>query len=99
MLLFGAVELIKNTNFEKYKYSRYGIGFDRPGTFSFSIGGLGCNVIIFRVDMSSSILVNNKKKYILILFEGLTEGLDDAIFTTEKKSIQLILLWLERKLV
>ena len=62
MLSFGAVELIKNTNFEKYKYSRYGAGFDRPGTFSFSIGGLGCNVVIFRVDMSSSILVNNKKK-------------------------------------
>ena len=36
-----------------YKYSGYGIGFDRKG--SYSIGNeVGRNVIIFGVDMSSS---------------------------------------------
>ena len=27
--LFGAVRLIKNADIDKYKYSGYGIGFDR----------------------------------------------------------------------
>ena len=35
--------------------------------------------------MSSSVHVNNKKKYILILGEGLTQGLDDRKLTAEKK--------------
>ena len=30
--LFGAVELTKNANIDKYEYSGYGIGFDRKGT-------------------------------------------------------------------
>ena len=29
--LFGAVSLTKNADFDKYKYSGYGIGFDRLG--------------------------------------------------------------------
>ena len=33
--LFCAVSLTKNADFNKYKYSGYGIGFDRHGTFSF----------------------------------------------------------------
>ena len=50
-----------------------------------SIGnGFGENVIIFGVDMSSSVHVDNKKKDILILGEGPTQ--------LQKKSIQLILL-------
>ena len=44
--------------------------------------GFGKNVKIFGVDMSFSVHVNNKKKDILILSEGLTQGLDD---TTLKK--------------
>ena len=31
--LFGAVKLTKNADIDKYKYSRYGIGFDLRGTF------------------------------------------------------------------
>ena len=33
--LFGAVTLTKNTDIDKYKYSGYGIGFDKKGSFSF----------------------------------------------------------------
>ena len=43
-------------------YSGFGIGFDRDGSFSFSGTGLGRNVIIFRVDMSSSTTIDNRKK-------------------------------------
>ena len=59
--LFGAVTLIKNADIEKYKYSGYGIGFDRRSSFSFG-GGFGQNVLIFGVDMSTSIQIDNKKK-------------------------------------
>ena len=33
--LFGLVSLTKNADINKYKYSGYGIGFDRHGSFSF----------------------------------------------------------------
>ena len=59
--LFGSVKLTKNTNIDKYGYSGYGIGFDRRA--SFSIGNdTGGNVLIFGVEMSSSLLIGNKKK-------------------------------------
>ena len=60
--LFGAVTLTKNTDINKYKCSGYGIGFDRQGNFSFPGNGLGRNVIIFGVDMSSSTKIDNRKK-------------------------------------
>ena len=65
--LFGAVKLTKNADIDKYGYSGYGIGFDRHGSFSFPGTGLGRNVIIFGVDMSSSRKIDNRRKDILIL--------------------------------
>ena len=45
--------MTKNADIDKYKYSGYGIEFDRKG--SYSIGHeVGRNMIIFGVDMSSS---------------------------------------------
>ena len=58
--LFGAVKLTKNADIDKYKYFGHGIGFDRCGTFSVPSGGFGQNVIIFGVDVSSSVRVDNK---------------------------------------
>ena len=46
----------------------------------------GRNVINFGVDMSSSVHAENKKKDILILGEGPTQGLDDTTLTAEKKN-------------
>ena len=60
--LFGAFTLTKNADIDKYGYSGYGIGFDRRGSFSFPGGGYGQNVLIFRVDMSFSAHIDNKKK-------------------------------------
>ena len=48
--------------------------------------------------MSSSVHVHNKKKDILILGEGPTQGLDDTTLTAEK-SIQLILLKITKTFV
>ena len=45
--------------------------------------GFGQNVLIFRVDMSSSAHVDNKKKDILVLGKGPTQGLEHTL-TAEK---------------
>ena len=42
--LFGALSLTKHADIEQYKYSGYGIGFDRKGEFSFG-NGIGRNVM------------------------------------------------------
>ena len=56
--LFGAVKLTKHVDVNKYKYSGYGIGFDRK--VFYAIGAeIGRNVIIFGVDMSSSSFIDN----------------------------------------
>ena len=39
---------------------------------------MGKNVIFFGADMSSSMHIDNRKKDILILDEGSTQGLDDT---------------------
>ena len=81
--MFGAATLTKNADIDKYGYSGYGIVFDRKTTFSFPDDGFGQNVIIFGVDMSSSVHVDNKKKDILILGIGPTQGLEHTL-TGEK---------------
>ena len=85
--LFGAVNLTKNTDIDEYKYSGYGIGFDRRSNFWFSSGGFGQNIIIFGVNMSSSAHVDNKKKDILILGKGPTQGLEHTLTDERMYSI------------
>ena len=80
--LFGAVSLTKNNDIDKYKYYGYGIGFDGKGKFSVG-NGFDRNCIIIGIDMSSSEHVDNKKKDILILGDGPTQGLDGTTLTAE----------------
>ena len=80
---FGAVTLTKNADVNKYRYSGYGTGFDRRSSFLFSRGGFGQNVLIFESDKSSSTHINNKKKDILVLGKGPTQGLEQTL-TAEK---------------
>ena len=87
--LFGAVTLTKNTNIDKYWYSGYGIGFDRRSSFSFTSGGFGQNVLIFGVGMSASVHIDNKKKDILVLGRGPTQGLEHALTAGEMYSISI----------
>ena len=93
--LFGAVTLTKNADIEKYKYSGYGIGFNRRSSFSFPSGGFGQNVLIFGADMSSFIHNDNKKKDILVLGRGPTQGSESTLtikyFTITKKKCCLSL--------
>ena len=80
--LFRAVSLTKNAGGDKYKYSGYGIAFDRK--LSFPGGRYGQNVIIFGTDMNSSTHVDNKGKDVLILGIGPMQGLGEHSLTAEK---------------
>ena len=71
--LFGAVSLSKNVDIDQYKYSGYGIGFDRGGEFSLG-NGLRRNCIIFGADLSSSSHANNKKIIFLLLLKFCTRN-------------------------
>ena len=73
----------KNADVDKYAYSGYGTGFDRRSTFSFPGSGFGQNVLIFGADMSSSAHLDNKKKDVLVLGIGPTQGLEHTL-TVEK---------------
>ena len=73
----------KNADIDKYGYSGYGTWFDRKSIFSFPGGGFGQNVLIFGADMSSSAHIYNRKKDILVLGKGPTQGLEHTL-TAEK---------------
>ena len=79
--LFGEVNITKNADPGKYKYSGYGIGFDSCSLFSCK-SDCGKNVIIFGADMTSSVHANNKTKNILVLGQDHTE-LNDKTLTAE----------------
>ena len=51
--LFGLVSLVKHIDPDNYKYSGYDIEFDAKVTFLKKYSGIGKNVIILSVDMSS----------------------------------------------
>ena len=53
--------------------------------FSWPDGSGGKKVIIFGADMNLSVHVDNKKKDILVLGEGPTQGLDNTTITAEVK--------------
>ena len=80
--LFSAAKLKKHVYVDLYKYSRYDIVFDGKGPYS--IGNkIGRNVVIFGVDISSSLKIDNKGKYILILGIGPTQGLGEHFLTAK----------------
>ena len=84
-LLIWRCKLAKNADPDKYVYSGYGIGLDSRSEFSLTDGSVGKNIIIFEVDMSSSVHIENKDKDILTLGEGTTQGLDNTTLTAEAK--------------
>ena len=86
---FGAITLTKNEDIDKYKHSGYGIGFDRRPSFSFPSGGFGQNRFIFGVGMSSSAHIDNKKKGILVIGKGPTQGIEHTLTAEEMYSINL----------
>ena len=82
---FGGAEVAKNADPDKYSYSCYGIGFDTRTEFSLPDYSLGKNVVIFGVDMSLSLHIDNEGKDILILGKGPIQGLDGTTLTAETR--------------
>ena len=79
------MKLTKNYNPDKYGYSGYDIGIDVCSQFTLTDRTRGDNVIIFGVDNSSSVHVDNKNMDIVALGEGLTQGLNDTKITGKAK--------------
>ena len=86
--MFGAVKLTKNADPDKYKYTGYIIGFYSRSEFSLPDGSMGKNVIIFKVDMGSSIDIDNKEKDIFILDRSPTQRLDNFTLAAEELIFQ-----------
>ena len=61
--------LTKNADPDKYVYSGYGIGFNLCWEFSLTDGSVDKNIIIFGVDMSSSVHIGNKRKNFYFLLK------------------------------
>ena len=60
----GFIRLNKNADSDK---KNYGIGFDSRSLSLLHDGSMGRNVIIFRADLNSSVHIDNKGKYLIIL--------------------------------
>ena len=71
-LFTGNVKITKNGYPDKYSYSGYGVDFDSFSLFSIPIFDWGKNAIIFGVDISLSVHIDNKHKDILVLGKGPT---------------------------
>ena len=82
--LHGGIKLSKNADADKYVYSGYGIEFGSRSLFSLTNFALGKNVIILELIWAHQcLLITKKKKDILILGKGPTQGLDDTKLTVK----------------
>ena len=85
--LFGGLKLTKIACPDKYSCSGYGIQFDTSAYHSLPDGSIGKNVYIFRVDMRSSVHINDKGNDILVLSKGSTQRLNHTLTTETQYSI------------
>ena len=82
--LFGSMQITKNAVTSKYKYKGYGICFDEGGNFSKGNISNGKNVLIFGVDESSLVHVNNKANNIYVMGDLFVQGINDTTLYAEK---------------
>ena len=80
---FRGFKLTKNVDPGKYVYSGYGIGLNLRSEFPLPDSSVDQNDNTFGVDMNSSMHIDNKKKDILILRKGPTQGFEDITLIAE----------------
>ena len=68
--LFGTINLTKNADPDKYRYSGYDIAFNALPNFWLTDSSWSKNVIIFGINNSSSARFDIEKNHILVLGEG-----------------------------
>ena len=83
--LFGGVKLAKNTDINTYILVMV-LDWFCVHNFHYLTVARVKNVIIFGVNMISYVHIDNKKKDILILDKGPTQGLDDIALTAEAQN-------------
>ena len=89
--LFGAMKITKNTDSSKNNYTGYGLCFDEGGEFGHTVSQgnfdrttYAKNVIIFGVDMSSSIHATNRANNIYVMGKEFIQGINDTTIYVEK---------------
>ena len=89
--LFGAMKITKNTDSSKNYYTGYGLCFDEGGEFGHTVrqGNFdritnAKNVIMFGVDMSSSINTTNRANNIYVVGKDFIQGINDTTIYAEK---------------
>ena len=89
--LFGAMKITKNTDSSKNTYTGYGLCFDEGGEFGHTVrqGNFdrttnAKNVIIFGVDMSSSIHATNRANNIHVMGKDFIQGINGTTIYAEK---------------
>ena len=89
--LFGAMQITKNTDTNKYNYKGYGICFDGRKEFAhvrkrgnFNDTTMARNVIVFGVDMCFSKHANNKRNNIYVMGKDYVQRINDTTIYAEK---------------
>ena len=89
--LFGAMKINKYADYSRNNYTGYGLCFDEGGEFSHTVrkGNFdrtadARNVIIFGVDMSSSIHATNRANNIYVMGKEFIQGINDITIYAEK---------------
>ena len=88
--LFGAVTLTKNADIENMDILVMGLDFVEDQAFHFLVVDL-VKMYYFWVDTSSSPHIDNKKKDILVLGKGPTQGLESTLTAEKMYSINFTL--------
>ena len=88
--LFGASDIVKNSDNEKYVHSGYGITNHSAGSWSFG-NDFARNVIFFGIGNSSSSHSDNRKNNFLILGKGVTYGINGSFGSPEKCLVSILL--------
>ena len=85
------MKITKNTDSSKNNYTWYGLCFDEGGEFghtvrqgNFNRVTIAKNVIIFGVDMSSSIHATNRANNIYVVGKELIQGINGITIYAEK---------------
>ena len=89
--LFSAIKITKNTDSSKNNYTGYGLFFDEGSEFGHTVreGNFNRvtsakNVILFRVDTSSSIHATNRSNNIYVMGEDFIQGINGTTIYAEK---------------
>ena len=75
--MFGAIDIVQNSDKCKYLYSGHGIEFDGAGSWSFG-NNFARNAVTFSIDNSSLSHVDHLKNIFLVLGEGSTDDINGS---------------------